>query len=700
MTLMTHVPRHQPPTSPKQARARTTPSHERIAGRVLVGPGVHALVRSPSSGVPAARTRLGKLAERLVDQTLVTTLSVAAVSGYVYALCNTGAPTVTFTTLPPGMGPSQLEPLQAAYNTFQSQFSAFQGSASLWVQTQSSGVPSIVAQLVAVPRSISTIDAIVRGYFDQLASLPPASSAYQQTLSKIETLIGSEELPITSLVASMTSLGTTLATSSSSLVESTKAGVLAQMLAAYAEDLGTLQDDVAAAQSQITKDNAKIIGDGVGATASFVTGLVGLANFWNPIGWITIAAGAIGAYFSIADIALLKAQVASLNGQIQKDMDFQSTDQAAASVLAMFSAQLTGFTSMSSSAQKELLTLESLYRTLGAEITEALTELGSGDLDAARSEWVTIVEGAKPLAELTSYLWPSPTQLSSPSPMAVVGGDLYYVATSGKMFHYASATGAWTDLGAMALSCVGGGATIVAIDGAPIDGSSVGPTTAPSTYHVKQLDPSSGSWTPISTFPACCVAVDGSASAGPRIYAVGQITSDRQVYAYGGVGTTWSALPAVPGPDAVNQIAVAGGVLFALTNNSQLVYRYDASSVSWTPIVDFACTSIVGNGDELAIIDSLLNPYLYRATSGDPPVQTGAGVMQIAQLTNGNQYRIGPDLSLWLYEASDSPAWTQIASDVTSIFAGDTDSVVYVDKRGDLYALSASGESTRLPKLP
>ena len=71
--------------------------------RIMVGPNFHANIRLPSSVLPAPRTKLGRIAAAVADQTYVTTLSIAATSGYVYAITQASSPALTFTGVPPGM---------------------------------------------------------------------------------------------------------------------------------------------------------------------------------------------------------------------------------------------------------------------------------------------------------------------------------------------------------------------------------------------------------------------------------------------------------------------------------------------------------------------------------------------------------------------------------------------------------------------
>lgn len=661
--------------------------------RVMVSPN-HYVSLTPSV---QPKTKLGNLALQLDQQSSAALLSISAISGYVYALTQAAAPSITFTDTPPGF-PSTLTALQSSYDGFLTQFALFQGQASAWINTQQgTSTASIFSQLVSVPSTLSSLNSTVSANFTLLNALTPGSAPYQSTLSQQETLIGAEAPAISGLITSMQSLGTALENAATSLVNSTQSDqVLGQLLAAYAADIAALNADIASAQSQISSDNSKIIGLGFGAAAAIAVGLVGLANFWNPVGWIMMAGGAIGAYYAIVEIESLKAQIANLKAQISADTDWVEKDTLAAQLVSAFCTQLQGFTSLNAAAQQELTTLESLYSTIAADITAALSDLSANELAEAQAEWNTILAAGQTLQNLTAYIWPSPVMLSHPSSFAAISSDIYSIALSGELFHYSGAGNSWTDMNVKALSVAGQGTTLVAIDGAPIDGTVVSPNPTASTYFVKSYNMTSQSWTTISSFPAAGIAVGGS-----TVYAISQIATDRQVYQYSGTGTTWTALAQLPGPDAAIQIAVAGGVLFALANNSMFVYQYNASSNSWTQVGTSTCCSIQANGNDLAIIDTQNNTYLYDATAGGTPTQMGSPMIQVAQLSNGNQYCITNTQSLSLIEPTNPPTVVgSIASSVVTVFASDTNNVYYADASGNMYSLSASNVSTLLPVMP
>jgi hypothetical protein len=665
-------------------------------GRVMVGPGRYAMAMSAGKNLALVqpKTALGGIAKQISQQSSVALISVAATSAYVYALTQASAPNLTFTTVPPGMTSSVAE-LQTAYDAFLTQFALFQGEAGAWINTNpSTGTASIFSQLTSVPTTLAELNGTVTSNFTLLQNLPSTSPVYKSTLTQQEALIGAESSAITSLIQSMTTLGTQLETATTALIASTQTGVLKELLTAYATDIAALNKAISNANDKISSDNSKIIGLGFAAAAAIAVGLVGLINIWNPVGWIMMAGGAIGAYFAISEIEALKAQIALLKTEIQTDTNYATADQAAASLVSAFSTQLQGFASMNNAAQQELTALEALYSTLGADITKALTDLTANDIADAQTEWATILEAGKVLQNLTAYVWPSPVMLSSPSSFAAISSDIYSITLSGEMFSYSSSNAAWTDMSVTSLSCVGEGTTLVAIDGAPIDGTAVTPTPSVPTYFVKSYNISASSWTTISDFPAAAVAVGGS-----EIYAISQVTADRQVYQYSGSGTTWTALAPLPGPDAAVEVAIAGGIVFALTNNSQFVYQYNTNS-TWTQVGNFTCSKIIANGTQLGMLGTDQTLYLYNTAAAATPASTDTSVAQVAQLSNGDQYVVTSNLDLYHIDNQQSPSTsTKLKSSAVSVYSSDTNAVYYADNLGDIYSLTdlSTNSWTELP---
>lgn len=674
------------PQQPKQP----SPAQGQSGRRVMVGPGVYTTLSAKTQPV----TRLGQVARALVDQTTITTVSIAATSGYVYALTESSCPIVQFQDVPPGMPPSSLSALQSAYSTFMSQYAILQGQASTWIVTQpGTGSFSIFSQLTSVPQTMSDLNDIVTSNFTTLSALTPGTPGYQSLLAKQEAIINGQTGAVNGLITAMQTLGTNLENGCTALVASTQSGVLSQMVAAYATDIQSLTSAINSANQQISADNSKIAGEGVGAAVSLAVGVVGLLNFWNPIGWVMMAGGAVGAYYSITEIEVLKAQIAELKGQINTDTNYQQEDQKAASVMSAFCTQLQGFTTMNQATQAELTALENLYGTIATDITLAIADLNANDLASAQAEWNTIIAESQFLAQLTAYIWPTPAMLSAPSMFAAISGDIYSIATSGELYHYSGSSNAWTDMGVTALSVSGAGSVLIAIDGAPIAGGQIGGSNS-STLFVKSYSMPAQSWTTISSFPAANIATDGRS-----IYAVNQTVNDRQVYQYSGSGTTWTALAQLPGPDAAVQLAIAGGVVFALANNSQFVYQYNTSASSWSQVGTLTCASISGGGNFLAIIDTSNNQYVYNPATGGNPTWTGNNVLQVAQASNENQYAVNNVQALWLTEPSTSPiSYTSLVSqNATGVFVSDTGLVYYADNEGNLYSITDTGTATVLP---
>jgi hypothetical protein len=659
--------------------------------KIMVGPGVH--VTLPPSKVRS--TKLGQVAQRLADQAQVTALSIAATSGYVNALCTTASPAITFSDVPPGMT-SSLAQLQAAYNGFTSQYAIFQGQASLWIRSApGSGTPTILSQLTAVPATFSFMESTIDLDFTGLANNPVGSAPYNAALSQLQMNLSSCTQSVQGLNTSMSKLGTNLETATSNLITSANTGTLSQLQAAYQTDITALQTAITNANNTISSDNQKIIGEGVGAAVSVGVATVGLLNWWNPIGWIMMGAGAVGAYFSIEEIESLKAQIAILKTQISTDENFETTDQAAATTLAAFCTQMLGFASMNQAAQVELTQLENLLSTITSDIATSVADANANEITAAQAEWATVVSEAAFLGTFTAYVWPGPLELSAPSMFAPVGNDIYAIATSGSMYHYSGSANSWSPMNVTSLSVVGVGSMLVAIDGAPLNGTAEGPSPAAATYFVKTYNISSGTWSTISTFPVTAVATDGS-----KIYAINQTQTDMQVYVYTGNGTSWTALPQLPGPDAAIQIACANRALFALTNNSQFVYQYNPTTNAWTQIGTGAYAAIEGNGIYLAMIDINNVNWLYTPASASF-LKAGWSTLQVAQYPSSLQLTINNAQNLYLADTLNNPAtYTQLATNATAVFISDTGVSYYADNMGNLYSITISGAQTQLPAMP
>lgn len=669
--------------------------------KVLIAP--NFFIKLGNVGHPLAnykpRTKLGRVALDLTMLTSTSLISVSALSAYVYSLTQLALPVLTFQESPPGTTIPP-ESLQTAYQDFNTQVALFQGQASLWMDTQpGTSTPSILTQLVAIPRTFGNINGSVQSQFIILESEIPGSQAYINTLNQLKNLIGAELPDITNLNKAMTTLGTNLLNATNTIDTAATTGVLAQLIQAYQSEMTALQQQIDNANSTISSDNAKIVGLGVAAGASITVGIIGLVNFWNPFGWIMIGVGAVGAYYSITEIMALKAQIASLQLEIQKDEAWKTTDSQAAASIQSTITQTKGFAAMNAAAQEELTELENLLTTLGNDIHIALNDLDQGEIQDALNEWNEIVSAASVLANVTAYVWPSPILLPSPSTFSAAGVDVYAVSVSGQAYHYSSGGTSWAAVADKSLSIVAVGSLVVGINGAPVDGAEVSPTPYPANYYVKKYDVGSGTWSTISTFPAAAIATDGTS-----IYAINQTQSDRQAYKYNGSGTNWSALAAMPNSDAPIQIAVAGGKLFAITTNSMQAYVYNGSS--WSSLNANTYTTISSNGTKVGLVTTDNYSYLYDASSGsfgNGGSSTGSSVMQIAQVSNGDQYVINTEQILYFINNQVSPsAATELKQHVIGISVSDTDVVYCNDNEGNSYKLDDLGSNrwTQLPTLP
>src|SRR4051812_10233066 len=300
------------------------PHHGRT---VLIAPNRH--VNLAQAGHPLVtivpKTRLGAVGLSLAVASSTATLQIIATSTYVNALTALAPPVITFRAPPPGTT-IPVRSLQTAYDGFLQQLATLQGQAAAWIGTPAgSGGASIFSNLVAIASTIGNIDATVQSDFVLLQTLTPGSPAWQNAFAQAKALIGSEVRPLTSIETQIGMLSTNLDTAATTLVTAASTGLLAQLQAAYQSEINALNRDIANCNNQISSDNKKIIGLGFAAGAG--VGIIGLANFWNPIGWIMIAGGATGAYFASAEIVALKGRIALLKSQIENDVSWANDDQ-------------------------------------------------------------------------------------------------------------------------------------------------------------------------------------------------------------------------------------------------------------------------------------------------------------------------------------------------------------------------------------
>lgn len=634
------------------------------------------------------KTKLGAVAQELAAATAISTISVAATSAYVYALIEAASPAIQFKDPPPGTKIS-VQSLQDAYQTFQTQFATLQGQASVWINTdQTTGQSSIFSNLVSVPTTLSQLDPVVQSKFSILSALKSSNPLYKTTLSDLEALVGAEKAPVQSLVTQVEGLATTVQTSSSLIQTSTSTGVLKELQDAYASEIQALKDDIKSANDTIDSDNKKIIGLGFGAGAAILVGLIGLGMIWNPIGWIMIAGGAVGAYFAISEILALKAQIAVEEGKIKGFELWKTADATAAGTVSAFSTQLTDISTMTASVQEELTQLENLYTTLADDISEASKDLTDGNIADALKEWNTIVQEVAFLENITAYIWPNPIQLTKPSNLSAAGSSLYAIDNAAKVYKYTVGGNTWTELADTSLSISAKGSLVVGIEGAPVPNPS-GKKPPNSTYVVTEY--SNDKWNPISTHKYAQILTDGTS-----VYAINQAHKDRQIYQYSGSGKIWNKLTDFPDSDVAQLMQIANGNLYALGNNSNKLYNYTNSA--WASVNSNTYTNMSGNGKYLALIRDSLQASVLDVETG-VETNTCAKAQAIAQMTDGDQYVVGSDQNLYHFSASDYSKAVLIKNDIVDVVCSETDEVFCTDNKGDAYHLS-NQTAVLLPTLP
>ena len=685
------------------ALTRSTTHAPHLNRSVLIAP--NRRVTLASAGHPLAtiapKTKLGALALDLAVQSSTTTIQIIATSTYVNALTALAAPNITFTAPPPGTQGITVQQLQTAYQSFVQQLAVLQGQASAWIATSGgSGGASIFSNLVSVAGTIAGINSTVQGDFSILQAVQPGSSVWQSTMTQVKALVQAEVAPLQSLEGQISALSTNLDTAASTLTTAASTGVLQQLQTAYQDEINALNQDIATCNSTISSDNSKIVGLGFAAGAAIVVGIIGLLNFWNPLGWIMIAGGAAGAYFAIAEIEALKGEIAILKQQIHNDTNEISIDQTAAQTVASFAQSAQAAANLNSAAQQELNTLIQLTSTLAADLTAALQDLNQSDVADAISEWNEVVAAAAFLGGITAYIWPSSTQLANPTSLTATGNAAFLVSNSGTVYQYTTGGNTWTALTNYSLSAVSGGGSVFAIDGAPADGSQVQPNTYGQSFNVKSYSTTTSSWTTISSIPAAQIATDGSGA----VWAINQTTSDRQAYKYNGSGTTWTAVGTMPNSDAPGDIAAYSGTLFAIANNAHGLWFQGSSG--WTQIGAATYSSMDANGGWLGLIDTSGNGWVVNVqTVGSyAPTAMMTGLSLLAQAPNGDQYVTDNNLNLWYvpYTSSGSPTTTQLRSNVVGVAVSDGGVVYATDNAGEIWMLTnvSTNAWQQLPALP
>lgn len=667
---------------------------------VLIAP--NRRINLASAGHPLAtvkpKTKLGAVALNLSVQSSIATVQIIATTTYVNMLTALAAPNITFTAPPPGTQGITVQQLQTAYQQFVQQLALLQGQAQEWVATSgSSGGASILSNLVTVAGTIAGINPTVQSDFTLLQTLKPGSQIWQSTLNQTTALVSAEMAPLASLKTQIDTLSANLNTAATTLTTAASTGVLAQLQTAYQNEINALNKDISNCNDKISSDNAKIVGLGFAAGASIVVGIIGLLNFWNPIGWLMIGGGVAGAYFAIAEIEVLKGEIARLNAEIKNDTDTINTDQTAAQTVASFAQSAQAAANLNSAAQQELNTLIQLCGTLAADLSAAVQDLNNDDITDALNEWNEVVSASAFLGGITAYIWPSSIQLANPTNLSATGNNAYLVSNSGMVYQFAKGGNTWTALPNYSLSTIAAGGTVVGIDGAPANGTQLQPTPYGQSFHAKTYSASSSAWTNISTFPAAQIATDGSGA----IWAINQTVSDRQAYKYNGSGTGWTAVGKMPNNDAPGSIAAYKGTLFALANNGSGLWY--ASSSGWKQIGAATYSRLTSNGSWLGLIDSSGNSWAINAqTVGSySPTAMMTGVSNLAQAPGGDQYAVDTNLNLW-HVASGNAGSTQLRSNCVGVTVSDTGIVYAIDNTGNIWTLTNLGSNSwqQLPALP
>lgn len=641
------------------------------------------------SGVEALspKTRLGRHARLMVVQSASITAGVTAVSSYTNLLANTTVPPASFTTTPektPGINDQEL---QQAYQVFQEQYAAMQGTASQWLSSPGGGA-SIYSQLSSVPAGVQNIDPTVQYYLDQLAVLLPGSAAYEEDLNNLNALVGTEVNAVSNYSTLIGDFGQSMGQQTENIVLQCETGTIAEIIDAYSDEISSLNDSMAALQKEIADDNNKLIGDYVAIAAEGTTAIIGIANWWNPVGWFTMGMAAYGLYETSTDIMALNAEIAMDETALNQQSNAVAADTSQVSQLQCFATQVQGFDQMNAVAQQELITLTNLYNELVELLQEMTDDLENEDIAAASEEWTTIMAAAGELALTTLYTWPPRSQVYQQNTTAPFDGGVFVVKPSGSVMFSGYNQNGWTDTGQCAVNIVAAGEIALTINAAPQDGSAIAQSYN-SDYYLYLY--SQGAWAPISDFPVSNMATDGTRIFCSKYDTTGQLMP----YVFQYDGASWTQLPKFPVEnDFPAALAVSKGVLYARANNSGAIYSYDGS---WSPVTppDQSASSLTGSNSAsgyLGYIGTDQTPYLYNGSIGETEVSGNLNTIVQAQSVAGAQYQISTDQNLfYCIVEGGSPVDTQVATNAIYVTASpDSGKPVYTDGTGQTYYLSGS----------
>lgn len=630
-------------------------------------------------------TVMSEVALELGTQAVVTSLSITAITTYTNAIIETKIPRLHITD----------KDLKSDFEEFKEQFNNVKKVAETW--------SSIVVNLGAVPLGLDAINSTVVSLLKTLSILEPGSSDYEKNMDILNNLLSIKQEEMNSLVKQIDDYAKSLTKATNYMLEQVQDGVFKNLSEFYHKEIAQLNEDIKSLQGDIDSLNKKHDWLIVGITGAALTTVIGLVNLWNPVGWLFLGGGITGLYFSISELIKTEVDIVEKRLEIDKNELWKAKDSTALGFISMFSQQVIGYESLNGTACLELNNLREAYKDLATDIKKMISDVKSDQISTASTEWEQILEEAQYLVNLTNYIWPSTNFLSNPTTFSAVDNDIYNVLVSGEIQHYNHSTNKWSKINGTALSCIAAKQKVVAIDGAPITALEM-VTKRKSSFKVKVLDTQKNEWTNISEFKARVIATDGD-----EIYCVK--TESQSVYQYTGTDTKWTKLPEIidntangssmifgesliDTPDAVNQLCVINGQVYALTNNSMNVYTYNGEK--WEKIIDEKCLSITSNGNWLGYVTLKGKGYNFNTETKKSTENKSDFTAQIGQLTNSAQCIINDKLEL---KYSDGETLTSLQGKALNVHTSDTDICYYTDTVGNIFR-SSDPKKNKWDKLP